>query len=95
MTNDELIELIAVALRTSDHCGLTLKGERVFCDDKRLGVAEDYHCSCKHGAQAALSVMQAELERRDKVIESLQRGFKFTGTENCKVVDCVQNIKPK
>lgn len=61
INEQEAIKVMARAIRDIDGCGLTLKGENVFCDDTKLKSEKDcygemlYHktCECKEAAKAA------------------------------------------
>lgn len=60
----EMLEAGARALMILDGCGLTIEGERVFCDDPRAMAPND-SCVCKAGARAAIeAAFAADAEAR-------------------------------
>ncbi len=53
-----MIERVARAIMLDDGCGLTLNGERVFCDSPGLPhEARGARCGCKCAARAAIEAL--------------------------------------
>lgn len=71
--SEDLVERVAVDVRdhTDMHCGLTLGGVTMFCDDARLSCENDGHgsplrqtrCQCKDIAKAALTAINYDREQ--------------------------------
>lgn len=65
----EAIEAGVKAGMTSNGCGVMLNGERVMCDDPRLGGSAEKFCICREDCTAAitaaLAAMPAQEERQN------------------------------
>lgn len=66
MPSNEEMRAAEVAVMNQDHCGYSVKGKRVLCDDESLGGELDPYgqklkqeeCSCRKAAKAALEAAE-------------------------------------